>query len=179
MSGLPGQSEIALPVPPHPSGPRRDIGVSGNGTSPSTRIELEGRPDGMWRAASPPMGISGWSPRRNHCPKGASNWGSARRRRATSKSPSDAGLRLSRAASSRWSRLLGSARSLVPIKEIGFYKSLPFDIQRPTWLEAEHVAQCLAGRGGDMNAAGQAVALHALCGVHGIAPDVVDEFVRA
>src|SRR5260370_36453250 len=133
----------------------------------------------MWRAASPPMGISDGSPRRNHCPKGVSNWGSARRRGATSKSPSDGGVRFSRAASARWSRLLWSARLLVPIKEIGFYKSLPFDIERPAGFEAEHVAQRLAGRGGDVDLARHAVALHPLGGVYGVAPDVVDEFVGA
>jgi hypothetical protein len=61
------------------------------------------------------------------------------------------------------------------IQEKGLHRPFPFDLERAAGLEAERVAQCLAGRGGDVDAAGQTVGFHAPCGIYGIAPDIVGD----
>jgi len=63
--------------------------------------------------------------------------------------------------------------------KIGFHRPLAFDLEQPARLEAEGLAQGLARRRGDMDAAWRTVALHALCRIHGVAPDIVDKFVGA
>ena len=69
--------------------------------------------------------------------------------------------------------------ALLAIKEIGLHRPLAFDFERAAGLEAECLAQCKAGRGGDVDLARQAIAFHAFGGVYGVAPDVVDKFAGA
>jgi hypothetical protein len=64
--------------------------------------------------------------------------------------------------------------ALLAIKEKGLHRPFAFDLERAAGLEAEPIAQCKPHRGGDMDMAGQAVALHALGGVYGVAPDEAD-----
>ena len=59
------------------------------------------------------------------------------------------------------------------------HRAFAFDHERTARLEAERLAQGPSGRNGPVNATGQAVAFHALGGVYGIPPDVVDEFMGA
>ncbi len=59
------------------------------------------------------------------------------------------------------------------------HPTLALDLARAPRLEAERVAKELLSRGGDVYAARQAIRLHSLCRIHGIAPDVIDEFMGA
>ena len=66
-----------------------------------------------------------------------------------------------------------------PQQEVGIHHALALDVERAARLERVGAAQDVARLRGDMDLPWRAECLHAACGVHRVAPDVVDEFVRA
>ena len=67
--------------------------------------------------------------------------------------------------------------ALLAINEIGLHRPFTFDVQRSAGLEAERIAECLTGSGRNVDAPGQGIGLHALGGIHGVAPDIECDFV--
>jgi hypothetical protein len=69
--------------------------------------------------------------------------------------------------------------ALLAIKEIGLHRPFAFDVERPAGFKTKRIAECVAGRGGNVDPAGQTISLHALGGIHGVTPDVEGDFVGA
>src|SRR3954452_21521269 len=71
------------------------------------------------------------------------------------------------------------SRGPLAIEKIGLHRPFAFDVKRPARLEAERVAERLAGRSGNMDSPGQTISLHARGRVHGVTPNIEGDFVGA
>ena len=69
--------------------------------------------------------------------------------------------------------------ALLAIKEIRLHRPFAFDVERPAGFKTKRIAECVAGRGGNVDPAGQTISLHTLGGIHGVTPDVEGDFVGA
>ena len=60
-------------------------------------------------------------------------------------------------------------------QQVGHHRPLPADVDHAARLELQGILQALVRRLGDLHPARDAVRFHPARGVHGVAPDVVDE----
>jgi hypothetical protein len=65
------------------------------------------------------------------------------------------------------------------VQEICLHHPLALDLDHSPPFELETIAKRGSRRRRNLNAAGRRVGFHAACGVHGVAPHIVDELVRA
>ena len=80
---------------------------------------------------------------------------------------------------SQHGRVYGDGRKSSSVEKERLHHALALDVDDTAPLNVVAIAEFRAGRGGDLNASRQRVGFHAARRIHGIAPDVIDEFVRA
>src|SRR5262249_44937346 len=87
---------------------------------------------------------------------------------------------LLRGKSSRADQLAAYARrSCSAHEKVRLHRALTFDVQWPARLKLKVVAKQVICFSRDVNTAGSAETFHTARGIHRVAPDIVDEFVRA
>src|SRR5215469_15020378 len=69
--------------------------------------------------------------------------------------------------------------ALLAIEKIRLHRSFPLNVNRPARFEPKRIAQCVARRGRNVDAAGQTIGFHSLGGIYGVAPDIICNFVGA